>query len=165
VWRHVVAFPPLPPPRDLLFRAGVAYPQRAEIAGRGVGAIRRCVFSTGAFVEPITIWNEPHRLHFTVTDNPPTLEELSPWDIHPRHTRGYLVSREGEFILTPLPGGRTLLAGTTWYQHALRPAAYWRLWTDMILHHIHRRVLDQIKQRSEEEELGRQLRFAQATPR
>ncbi len=29
------------------------------------------------------------------------------------------------------------------------PAAYWRLWSDMILHRIHRRVLDQIKQNAE----------------
>jgi uncharacterized membrane protein YhaH (DUF805 family) len=30
VWRHVVSFPDLPPPTDWLFRAGVAYPIRAD---------------------------------------------------------------------------------------------------------------------------------------
>ena len=34
VWRDVVAFPDLPPPTELLFRLGVAYPVRARIAGR-----------------------------------------------------------------------------------------------------------------------------------
>jgi hypothetical protein len=150
VWRHVVEFPPLPPPRDLLFRAGIAYPVRAQIAGRGVGSVRRCVFSTGAFVEPIVVWDQPRLLRFTVTANPPALQELSPYPIHPPHVRGFLLSRAGQFQLTPLAGGRrTLLIGTTWYQDALRPAAYWRLWSDMILHRIHHRVLDQIKQNAE----------------
>jgi hypothetical protein len=149
VWRHVLAFPPLPPPRELLFRAGIAYPLRAEITGRGVGAVRRCLFSTGAFVEPIVVWDEPHLLRFTVRESPPALVELSPYEIRPPHVRTCLRSREGQFLLTPLPGHRTLLAGTTWYQDALQPAAYWRLWSDPILHRIHRRVLEEIKQRAE----------------
>lgn len=41
VWPAVVAFKPLPPPTQLLFRAGIAYPTHAEINGSGVGAIRR----------------------------------------------------------------------------------------------------------------------------
>src|SRR5712672_1132726 len=50
VWKQVVAFAQIPPPTELLFRAGIAYPIRAEITGRGTGAVRRCIFSTGAFV-------------------------------------------------------------------------------------------------------------------
>jgi hypothetical protein len=61
VWEHVVSFPELPPPNDWMFRAGVAYPVRARIEGRGVGAVRYCEFSTGAFVEPIEV-REPGRL-------------------------------------------------------------------------------------------------------
>ena len=55
VWRNLVEFAELPPPDDALFRAGVAYPVRARIDGRGAGAVRYCVFSTGAFVEPIEV--------------------------------------------------------------------------------------------------------------
>ena len=47
--------------------------------------------------------------------------------------------------LTPLPGGRTRLEGTTWYRHRLRPAAYWKVWSDEIIHQIHLRVLRHIK--------------------
>jgi hypothetical protein len=149
VWRHVLSFPQLAPPRDLLFRAGIAYPIRAEISGRGAGAVRRCIFSTGAFVEPIVAWDEPRLLRFTVRESPPALIELSPYSIHPPHVATCLRSREGQFLLTRLPGNRTLLAGTTWYQDALQPAAYWRWWSDPILHRIHRRVLDEIKLRAE----------------
>ena len=44
VWNQVVAFAEIPPPKELLFRAGIAYPIRAEISGHGVGAVRHCVF-------------------------------------------------------------------------------------------------------------------------
>src|SRR5208282_4695186 len=35
VWPNVIAFAELPPPGEFLFRAGVAYPMRAEITGTG----------------------------------------------------------------------------------------------------------------------------------
>ena len=108
VWRNVVAFPPLPEPRELVFRMGVAYPRRAEITGTGVGAVRRCVFSTGAFVEPITRWEPGRRLSFDVTAQPRPLEEWSAYaEVAPPHLDGYFRSRRGEFRLVPLAGGRT----------------------------------------------------------
>jgi len=44
VWNQVVAFAEIPPPKELLFRAGIAYPIRAEISGHGVGAVRHWHF-------------------------------------------------------------------------------------------------------------------------
>ena len=44
VWKQVVAFSELPEPQEWLFRLGIAYPVRAEIAGSGPGAVRHCVF-------------------------------------------------------------------------------------------------------------------------
>jgi hypothetical protein len=43
------------------------------------------VFSTGAFFEPIEIWDEFHCLAFRVTDQPPPIGELSPFHIDKRH--------------------------------------------------------------------------------
>src|ERR1019366_8925973 len=85
VWKQVVSFPELAEPDDWVFRTGVAYPVRAEINGQGAGAERRCVFSTGAFVEPIDVWDEPHRLAFRVADQPEPMREWSPYTIHPPH--------------------------------------------------------------------------------
>ena len=59
VWKHVVTFSELPPPQEAIFRAGIAYPVRAQIEGSGPGAVRRCEFSTGSFIEPIEVWDEP----------------------------------------------------------------------------------------------------------
>ena len=149
VWPNVIAFAQLPPPQELLFRAGIAYPIRAEIQGSGRGAVRHCVFSTGPFVEPIEVRDAPRLLKFSVEQNPAPLEEWTPYErVTPPHLRGFLVSNGGQFLLTPLPGGRTRLEGTTWYHHSMWPAAYWRLWSDHIIHQIHLRVLRYIAARS-----------------
>jgi len=153
VWKHVVAFSPLPEPGEWFFRAGVAYPKRARIEGIGAGAIRYCDFSTGPFVEPIEVWDEPRLLRFRVTQNPAPLQEWSPYGpIQTKHLHGYLLSKQGEFRLTQLPNGHTLLQGTTWYQHGLWPALYWRWWSDAIIHRIHLRVLNHVKLLSEQDE-------------
>jgi hypothetical protein len=150
VWRQVVAFSEIPPPTEWMFRAGIAYPIRAEILGSGPGAERHCVFSTGEFVEPVQVWDEPRRLKFSVTSNPPPMEEWTPYShIDPPHSHGFLVSNGGQFLLTPLPDGGTRLEGTTWYHHGLWPATYWRLWSDVIIHRIHMRVLTHIRDEAE----------------
>jgi uncharacterized protein YndB with AHSA1/START domain len=150
VWENVIAFPALPEPTEWWFRAGLAYPRYASIEGRGVGAVRYCVFSTGAFVEPITAWEPGRRLAFDVTSFPEPMRELSPYrGIHPPHLDGYLRSRRGEFRLIPLAGGRTRLEGRTWYELDMAPAIYWEAITDGVIHSIHRRVLVHIKRESE----------------
>jgi uncharacterized membrane protein YhaH (DUF805 family) len=146
VWPAVIAFGEIGQPPEWFFRLGVAYPTSARIDGAGVGAVRRCEFSTGAFVEPITGWAPPSKLAFDVVSQPPSLTEWSPYrDIRPPHLEGYMVSRSGEFDLTRLPGGRTRLEGTTRYTLAIYPGGYWRPFAEAILHAIHRRVLGHIK--------------------
>lgn len=150
VWEHVVAFSELAPPEELYFKTGIAYPMRAEIHGHGVGAVRHCVFSTGPFVEPIQVWDEPHLLKFSVTSQPPAMHETTPYgEIHPPHLDNYLVSEGGQFLLTPLEGGRTRLEGTTWYRNKMWPSDYWQIWSDWIIHRIHTRVLEHVKHEAE----------------
>ena len=150
VWPNVISFSVIPPQRDWILRTGVAYPIQARIDGTGVGAIRHCIFTTGEFVEPIEVWDEPRRLRFSVADQPEPMEELSPYPhLKTPHLHGYLESHEGELRLTALPEGKTLLEGTTWYTDRIWPSLYWRFWSDLIIHHIHLRVLNHIKSLSE----------------
>jgi hypothetical protein len=150
VWPNVIAFGELPTPTDWVFKTGISYPMRAKISGAGVGAIRRCEFSTGPFVEPITAWEPPYHLAFDVTSQPRSMNELSPYGhIKAPHIDHFLLSEHGEFRLVALPHGRTRLEGTTWYRHRIWPAIYWRVWSDAILHRIHLRVLDHVKTLSE----------------
>ena len=146
VWDRVIAFPELPPPSALVRRMGIAYPQRAHIDGSGAGATRYCEFSTGAFVEPITVWDPGHRLSFDVASSPPPLRELSPYArIVPPHLDGYFSARRGEFRLVRLTGNRTRLEGSTWYELRIYPDAYWSVFADAIVHRIHARVLGHIR--------------------
>jgi hypothetical protein len=150
VWNHVVSFSELSSPREWIFKTGIAYPIRAEIHGRGAGAVRHCVFSTGSFVEPITVWDEPRLLRFGVLKNPAPMQEWTIYeDIHPRHLDGFFLSQQGQFQLKSISDNRTLLEGTTWYYHNLWPESYWRVWSDLIIHNIHLRVLKHIKKTAE----------------
>lgn len=152
VWKNVVEFPELAPPTELLFKTGIAYPIKARIEGAGKGAIRYCEFSTGAFVEPIEVWDENKLLQFSVSEQPLPMRELSPHgNLDTPHLHDYFVSRKGQFKLTRLENGNTLLEGTTWYYHKINPEFYWGLWTKQIVHSIHERVLNHIKEQSEKE--------------
>jgi uncharacterized membrane protein YhaH (DUF805 family) len=150
VWENVLDFPELPEPTEWYFRSGIACPQRAQIIGRGVGATRHCIFTTGTFVEPITVWDAPHRLAFDVADQPAPMFELSPYrHVHPPHLDGYLRSKRGEFRLVRLSAGRTRLEGRTWYECDMYPQAYWTLWSHALIHRIHQRVLLHVKRLAE----------------
>jgi uncharacterized membrane protein YhaH (DUF805 family) len=150
VWNRVVQFDQIQEHPAWYFRAGIAYPIRATIAGSGPGAIRRCEFSTGAFVEPITVWDEPRRLAFDVVEQPAPLRELSIYSkVYAPHINGYFSSTHGEFRLIPAPGGHTRLEGHTWYNVAIYPQGYWRATSEILLHQIHLRVLRQVKRESE----------------
>lgn len=152
VWKNVVEFPQLDEPTEFIFKTGIAYPIDAKIEGTGVGAVRHCNFTTGSFVEPITVWDEPHLLKFDVVEQPEPMKEFSFWNIDAPHLHDYFVSKQGQFKLTELPNGNTLLEGTTWYYHNIRPTFYWQLWSDHIIHKIHQRVLTHIKKNAENEE-------------
>jgi uncharacterized membrane protein YhaH (DUF805 family) len=150
VWDLVVRFPEISPPDEFWFRAGIAYPQRARIEGEGVGAVRYCEFTTGAFVEPIEVWDPPRLLRFGVVENPPPMTEWTLWGhLDAPHLHDHFVATHGEFRLEELADGRTALHGTTEYRQHLWPQAYWSLWSDAIVHSIHRRVLDHIAARAE----------------
>ena len=152
VWKYLVSSWALPPPTEAMFKTGLAYPIRVEMCGHGVGAERRGVFSTGAFVHPITVWDEPHLVAFDVVGQPPSMEETSIYkNVRPPHLENYFVARRGQFELKPLPDGTTLLEGTTWYQNYYWPAPYWHLWSDHVVDGIHKRVLVHIKSLAENE--------------
>ena len=115
-----------------------------------MGAVRYCEFSTGAFVEPITVWNEPHELRFTVTETPPALTEFNPLGtVIAPHLDGYFESLGGQFLLTEVAPSVTEIQATTWYTHKVAPVWYWELLSDPILHLIHKRVLTHIKAEAE----------------
>lgn len=151
VWQNVISFSELDPPEDLLFHTGIAYPTRARLDGTGEDAVRYCEFTTGAFVEPIEVWEPPSVLGFSVREQPAPMKELSPYGhIETPHMDGFFESQRGRFELKRLSGGRTKLIGKTWYKHKVWPVVYFRIWSDWIIHRIHVRVLRHIKEEVEQ---------------
>jgi hypothetical protein len=153
VWQFLTSFPTLPPPTEWPFRVGIAYPIRSTLRGSGLDARRECQFSSGQFTEPIKVWKVNERLGFSISSEPLVMEELSPYGhIHTQHIDGgYFQAQDAEFILAPLPGGHTLLTGSSRYRNQMWPISYWRLWSDAIVHQIHMRVFRQIKRLAEAE--------------
>jgi hypothetical protein len=152
VWRHVTSFGDIKARPGWLFKTGLAYPLRARLEGTGVGAVRHCEFTTGAFVEPITVWEAPRRLAFDVIAQPPPLQEWSPYTrVFAPHLDGFFRTSHGEFRLVALAGGRTRLEGRTWYTLDMQPAKYWTAIADTILHAIHRRVLEHVRSGAEQD--------------
>jgi len=146
VWREVIKFSTIPGPEEFLFRMGIAYPISARIEGEGVGAIRYCNFSTGAFIEPITHWEENRKLAFDVAEQPEPMTEVSPYSgIHPPHLDWAIQSVKGQFLLTQREDGKVELEGTTWFYTVMAPDFYWSAITENIIHRIHLRVLNHIK--------------------
>ena len=158
VWSYIQSFREIGPPDNLLFRAGVAYPVATRTAGVGVGATRECILSTGVMTERVTVWKPERQLTFEVLNTPVAMRELSPWpNLDLPHLHGFYLSKQGEFRLTPVSGDKTLLEGQSWYQHGLAPVAYWNLWTRYIVHSVHKRVLNHIKDLAEAEATQTQL--------
>lgn len=148
VWQNVIVFPPIDEPDEVIFKTGIAYPTSSQIVGNGIGAIRYCEFNTGKFVEPITIWDAPNHLQFSVEEQPAPLKDMLMEEVPPNMYK-YFTSTKGEFRLHPVSESITLLEGSTWYYHKIKPVAYWRLWSEYIIHSIHERVLKHIKVVSE----------------
>jgi hypothetical protein len=156
VWAHLVEFEPIAAALDgWVFRAGVAYPISARLAGQGIGAHRICEFSTGRFVETIRKWDEGRELMFTVDEAPPTLREWTPYEhVAPPHLQGYFQPESADFTLVALAGGRTRLEGTSVYRNRMWPSTYWRFWSDAIVRRVHRRVFEHVKQLAERDRRG-----------
>jgi len=103
-------------------------------------------FSTGTANDLVTEWLPNHRLTFTVLQQPPAMEEMSPYRrVHAPHLRGYFTTRETRFSLVAIPGGRTRLIVDA--QHVLRidPALYWEPIARMAIHLNVARVLEDVR--------------------
>jgi hypothetical protein len=153
VWKRIIQFPELPPAKDWPFNLGIAYPIEARLNGEGLTADRECRFSTGSFKEPILAWEPEKHFAFAVAEEPVLMKETSPYkNIHVRHLEDHDFQPErADFVLVTLPNGGTRLEGTTTYTNKMWPAMYWRLWTDAIVHRIHRRVFEHVKRLAEED--------------
>ncbi len=151
VWRYIPSFPRIDSPATKLLRAGLAYPLASIMSGEGVGAKRQCILSTGTMPEVITAWEPGKRLEFEVLATPAAMTETHPFgEVKAVHDQDYFTCKRGRFVLISLPGGRTRVEGTSWFQHDLWPQFYWAPLTKEVVHEVHERVLQHIKKLAEQ---------------
>jgi uncharacterized membrane protein YhaH (DUF805 family) len=150
VWQALLHMDAISSTPALPFRLGVAYPQRAEIIGEGVGALRRGIFSTGVAVERITEWVPDRKLAFLVMSDPPAMHEMSPYKhVYAPHVRGYFTTLSTSFELVPLPGGRTQVVERTSHRLRLDPIFYWMPMARWVVGENNARVLAYIRDHAE----------------
>lgn len=150
VWAALVSDEPIRVSPGLPAVAGLAYPIRSELQGGGVGAQRMGSFSTGQATEVVTKWVPDRLLAFKVQHQPAAMEEMSPYRrVHAPHVEGYFITGETRFDLVPLTDNRTRLQITS--EHVLRidPIPYWKPIARLAIWSNVRRVLEDIKAKSE----------------
>jgi hypothetical protein len=140
VWNNVVAFEPIKQKNTFwLFRIGMPSPMATTVTGHYKGAGRKCIFSNGyVFGEKIVTYDEGKDLTFDIIDQPRDPEIMNHIDI-----------LRGQFLLKDNGNGTTTLVGNSWYKLYVFPTWYYDMWAQSITRNVHLRVMEHIKQLSE----------------
>jgi len=141
VWQNVVAFKRIKAPNQFwLFKIGLPSPVESTVTGYYKGAGRKCIFSNNyVFEEVISIYNPAKDLTFDITKQPRDPEIMNHLDLI-----------RGQFLLKDNGDGTTTLIGNSWYRLYVFPAWYYDIWAKSIVSNVHLRVMQHIKELSEE---------------
>jgi hypothetical protein len=141
VWQNVVAFKKINAPNKFwLFKLGLPSPVESTVTGYYKGAGRKCIFSNNyVFDEVISTYNPSKDLTFDITKQPKDPEIMN-----------HLALIRGQFLLKDNGNGTTTLVGNSWYRLYVFPVWYYDLWAKSIVRNVHIRVMEHIKELSEE---------------
>lgn len=150
VWQALTSPEPIEVAPGLPALAGLAYPMSGKLEGEGVGAKRIGAFSTGTATEVVTEWKRDRVLTFRVENQPPAMEEMSPYRrVHAPHVQGYFLTGETRFELMPIGLNRTLLRVSSEHKLRIDPVPYWEPIARLAIRQNVGRVLEDIKEKSE----------------
>lgn len=152
VWSALTSSEPIRSSPGLVEQAGLAYPIGSRLIGEGVGARRIGLFSTGTARERVTEWNPGRKLAFAVLDQPPAMEEMSPYRrVHAPHVSGYFETEWTSFEIEELPGGGTRLTARAAHVLRIDPVLYWAPIARWAIHQNVSRVLRDIRGKAEQQ--------------
>lgn len=150
VWQALTNDDPIREPPTIVGRLGLAYPERAHLSGKRLGATRIGYFSTGQAREKVTDWQEGRLLGFVVLSQPPAMAEMSPYrHVYAPHVSGYFETGETRFELEPLSAGRTRLTILAAHRLRIDPVIYWEPIARWAAQSNTRRVLRDFKAKAE----------------
>lgn len=141
VWQNVVAFKRIEAPnRFWLFKIGLPSPVESTVTGYYKGAARKCIFSNNyVFDEVISTYDPAKDLTFDITGQPKDPEIMN-----------HIALIRGQFLLKDNGDGTTTLIGNSWYRLYVFPVWYYDIWAKSIVRNVHLRVMQHIKELSEE---------------
>lgn len=146
VWQALVSDGPIAGEPQFVALAGFAFPVRGRLLGQGVGAVRLGEFSTGTAQERVTSWEPAKRLAFVVINQPPMMEEMSPYRrVHAPHLHGYFETDTTSFELERSPAGGTRLVAQATHRLRIDPALYWEPIARLAIRLNVTRVLQSVK--------------------
>lgn len=123
-------------------------PRATTLSGQGVGAIRTAYWGDHIdFEERITQWQPGRRLAWSFAFTNSSLQDYT--DRHIAPDGQFLKIDTGDYTLTPLAAGRTLLTLRTHYIAKTHVNLYAQLWGEILLGDIQGNILAIIKQRAE----------------
>ena len=150
VWSALTGSDPIESSPGMVGRAGLAYPIAGRLVGEGVGAGRIGSFSTGIARERVTEWKPGRKLAFAVLDQPPAMEEMSPYRrVHAPHVTGYFETLWTSFEIEDLPGGRTRLTARAAHVLRIEPVLYWTPIARWAVRENMSRVMSDIRNKAE----------------
>lgn len=163
IWQELTSSQSIVVAPGLPALAGLAYPISGKLVGEGVGAKRIGAFSTGIATEVVTEWKQDKVLAFRVEDQPPAMEEMSPYRrVHAPHVQGYFVTGETRFELTSIGLNRTLLRVSSEHRLRIDPVPYWEPIARLAIRQNVGRVLEDIQEKSER--TGADIAIARSAP-
>ncbi|PWS29501.1 hypothetical protein DHW03_06740 [Pedobacter yonginense] len=141
IWKNVVAFEKINAPNQYwLFKIGMPSPKQTTVTGYHNGAGRKCIFSNGyTFDEKIVAFDVNKNLTFDIVAQPQDPEIM-----------GHIDIKRGQFLLKDNGNGTTTLIGNSWYKLRVFPIWYYDVWAESITRNVHLRVMDHIKELSEQ---------------
>lgn len=150
VWQALTSSEPIKVAPGIPALAGLAYPMSGRLEGEGIGAKRIGAFSTGTATEFVTEWKLNRVLAFRVENQPPAMEEMSPYRrVHAPHVQGYFLTGETRFELMPIGSNRTRLRISSEHKLRIDPIPYWEPIARLAIRQNVGRVLEDIKEKSE----------------
>ncbi|WP_313808701.1 SRPBCC family protein [Sphingobium sp.] len=149
VWRALTDSRTIASGPGIIGLSGLAYPIRDQLLGTGVGAERLGEFSTGIARERVTQWEPGRRFAFIVVEQPPAMEEMSPYrKVHAPHVHGYFDTAETRFDLEFLADGRTRLTARANHILKMDPVLYWEPVARWAIHLNVTRVLRDVAEKA-----------------
>jgi hypothetical protein len=151
VWRNIERVPRISPaelPSSWSHAIGFPNPVEATLSEEGVGGVRHATFEGGVlFIETIDAWEPQRRLGFSIRAQ---TDQIPPTTLDEHVTVGgrFFDVLRGEYVLEPLPGGKTRLHLMSHHRVSTDFNWYAHLWTDAVMKDLQKRILIVVRDRS-----------------